>query len=491
MFVRKFEAESLEEALGNIKKELGPDAIILKTVTNKGLKGAFKKRKIEITAAISERNYVKKTKVDKVFSADQKEEFYSSKASYVANMIDQYNDKKGTLINDSFEDEEEMLSANPAKGYGTMALNKQVKQAKNSERFLKSGLDSFLSSGSKTREEERIWNDSLGEDRAINEDEIIKTYQVNKVTTQPAQRMDQTVSSEESDHANFYKLSEIEAKLFELTKTVQKLERKEPVGVYQLRTLLTSLDISAKYVNQLTKKCLFELKEDELQNTEFVFEFALKEMMSEIKTTNPLFSKVESNAGAVTIFLSEVSCGQSSSLLKIASLRNDSVILRLNSVNNNSVKKFNEFNSGLAEQFFNLKIVNLSSLSEIVSETRKSIENKKNVFIDLKASLVDMNESKKFIDGLKRAFDSVEVILTLSAINSEIYNKKIVSKYRHTMNAVMFTYLDQCLNFGQLFNISYEYGGLPLTFFSTGEVVPDDIESATSERVVAGIFNLN
>jgi len=54
MFVRKFEADTLDEALQSVKRELGPDAIILKTVTNKGLAGAFKKSKIEITAAISE-----------------------------------------------------------------------------------------------------------------------------------------------------------------------------------------------------------------------------------------------------------------------------------------------------------------------------------------------------------------------------------------------------------------------------------------------------
>ena len=63
MYVRKFEAESLEDALKAIKKELGPDAIILKTVTNKGLKGAFKKKRIEITAAISEKSYTKKQKL--------------------------------------------------------------------------------------------------------------------------------------------------------------------------------------------------------------------------------------------------------------------------------------------------------------------------------------------------------------------------------------------------------------------------------------------
>ena len=46
MYVKKFEGESLDEALQSVKRELGPDAIILKTVTNKGLKGAFKKSRI-------------------------------------------------------------------------------------------------------------------------------------------------------------------------------------------------------------------------------------------------------------------------------------------------------------------------------------------------------------------------------------------------------------------------------------------------------------
>ena len=73
MYVRKFEADSLEEALKDIKRELGPDAIILKTLTNKGLKGAFKKKKIEITAAISEKNYSSKAKVDAVLNNEQKE----------------------------------------------------------------------------------------------------------------------------------------------------------------------------------------------------------------------------------------------------------------------------------------------------------------------------------------------------------------------------------------------------------------------------------
>ena len=88
MYVRKFEADSLDEALKSIKKELGPDAIILKTVTNKGFKGAFKKNRVEITAAISEKSYTKKARVDNVLDDETRDRFYQNDSSYISQMIE-------------------------------------------------------------------------------------------------------------------------------------------------------------------------------------------------------------------------------------------------------------------------------------------------------------------------------------------------------------------------------------------------------------------
>jgi len=56
MYVRKFEADTIEEALKDIKRELGPDAVILKTITNKGLKAHSKKRKSKL-----QRPFLKRT----------------------------------------------------------------------------------------------------------------------------------------------------------------------------------------------------------------------------------------------------------------------------------------------------------------------------------------------------------------------------------------------------------------------------------------------
>ncbi len=49
MFVKKFEAESLEEGLRRVKRELGPAALILSTQKKKS--GMLGKYTVEITAA--------------------------------------------------------------------------------------------------------------------------------------------------------------------------------------------------------------------------------------------------------------------------------------------------------------------------------------------------------------------------------------------------------------------------------------------------------
>jgi hypothetical protein len=103
---------------------------------------------------------------------------------------------------------------------------------------------------------------------------------------------------------------------------------------------------------------------------------------------------------------------------------------------------------------------------------------------DLKSGEVE------FYDASSSFFDKIEVLVNLSGINSETYNRKILSKYRELVNGVTINYIDQCLDYSMLVNLSYKYKDLPLKFFGTGKVIPDDIEAASAERILAGMFHL-
>ena len=496
MYVRKFEADSIEEALKDIKRELGPDAVILKTITNKGLKGAFKKKKIEITAAISEKNYGRKAQVDTILNDNQKEEFYNGSASYIANMIDQHDQSQEKRAVSSNNTQQRNNS-----GYGSAGLNRTVTTTKGIASQLKEGLDDFLSLGE--REDRPLRNS-----REFNfDDEIEATRPVQQAQPRQSQapiartnpvanhQAQQTVApqsrpliGEEMYEKQKNKIDDLEKKLYELTRNFERIHKKEPIGIYQLRTTLRSLDINETYIQTLIKKGLFELTDTDVENADVVFEFALREMMSTVSTAMPLYSNTEAKKSPViTVFLSELSCGQTSMVQKIATSKSDAVIIK-NSITTINPKTIAP--TPFAEKIFGLNVIKTNSIAEMVAECRKALESGKSVFIDYKCNEAEANETKKFIDGLRRAFSKVEVLITLSAIHSELYNRKILGTYRRLSDGAVVSHVDACLNFGALFNITQDIKDLPYKFFGTGEVCPDDLEPATAERLMAGIFKL-
>lgn len=492
MYVRKFEADTIEEALKDIKRELGPDAVILKTITNKGLKGAFKKKKIEITAAISEKNYVRKASVDTILNDNQKEEFYNGSAGYIANMIDQHENSR--------EKTSTQNRSSGGNGYGSAGLNRPVSTTKNLASSIKSGLreglDDFLSLGE--REDRHARNNDFNFDDEIEASRPIQAAPIRQQAPQmqrPASVQQQQAApsvqapqgkliGEEMFEKQKSKIDDLEKKLFELTRNFERIHKKEPIGVYQLRTTLRSLDINEIYIQQLIKKGLFELTESDVENADVVFEFALREMMTTVSTALPLFSSVNNKQPVITVFVSEASCGQTSMVQKIGTMKKDSVIIR-------NVTTINEPKASFAEKIFGMNVIKAASIAEIVSECRKATEDGKSVFIDYKCNETESNDTKKFIDGLRRAFSKVEVLITLSAIHTELYNRKVLGTYRSLSDGVVVSHLDACLNFGSLFNITQDIKDLPYKFFGTGEVVPDDLEAATAERILAGIFKFS
>ncbi|EQC47484.1 GTPase [Bacteriovorax sp. Seq25_V] len=497
MYVRKFEADSLEEALSDIKRELGPDAIILKTTSSKGLKGAFMKKRIEITAAISEKSYSKKAKVDTILDPEQKDKFYSNKSSYISNMIDNATgDRKA--------------KATAASGYGKVALNKPVAT---SAPEMTSSLDHFLSEDTPTKNSVKSFDDFLSERDGALDEEIKIDYSSNYEQTHA-----QDMEEEEDDFEEIYqpqqqsqtqnraetrivstpdrtydaqieaqksKIDELEKKLFELTRNVQSFNKPEALGIQELMSSLRSLDIEDTFIQKVVRKAHFELSATDKEDADVVFDFALREMLSEINVQMPLFSSVDNaEKKVVTVVISDVTSGQSTMLRKIASLKKDSVIVR-----NKGSEEFKEGET-FSEKFFGIETKVCKTISEIVAATRNSLESKNNVFIDYKAGNQEVNEVKKFIDGLKRSFENVEILVCLSSINSELYNRKVLNRYSSLANGMIVTHLDQCLNFGSLFNLAIDFNKLPYKFFGTGEVVPDDLEAATAERILAGIFQL-
>ncbi len=483
MYVKKFEAETLDEALRSVKGELGPDAIILKTITNKGLKGAFKKGRVEITAAISEESYSKKSNVDRALG-EHKESFYQAPSSSINHMINEYNDHAPANSNSA--------KANGGGGYGNIGLNKVVNTVSKASSKFKSSLDDFL-----TTEEEEPQGTSMSMQDYLDEEEeeIIPQRRVEaaeKVSTSEV-RVEETGPNEYERRLKAQLDSQkkqieiLEQKLFELSKNAigpRNSKDEENPAMTDLKESLRTLDLSESIVGTILKKARFELNEVDQRDEDQLFDLALRELASMINTELPMFSTTqEDDIPVVTALISESSSGQTSMAMKLAVLMEDVKVIRLRS---DKQPVENEF----AQKVFNLDISNVETLSHLMSEARKAIEDKRQILLDIKVNAGKEDESKKILDTLKRSFKKLEVLANISAIHSELYNRKILSKYKEKLNGVIISNVDQCLNYGALVNTHYKFNNLPLKFFGTGPTVPDDIEGATAERILAGMFNL-
>ena len=473
MHVRKFEGETLEETLRQIKLELGPDAIILKTVTNKGLKSALKRKKIEITAAISEKDYLKKAQVDKVLPNDMKGRFYENKSSVISNMIDHYAEtnvpgKSATTSN-----------------YGNLGLNKAVKRV--------------------TKEEES----SMDLDQFLNEPKEITASPAARypryADEAPVERRIKNVESsfhrEEVENVSFEeysilknKFEDMEQRLYDLNRIVERYDERLPQGLFQLKSTLRSLEIHESFIQRVVKKATFELERNQLEEEEAVFEFALKEMMGAIKTSQTNSFKHQKK-NTITILVSEYSSGKSALARKLVAKRKNTLLVQYGTVTGQTkISEFAKNNSGefhFTDKMLGIEANNCDSVAHVISECRKSNEEQYSIVVDYRVTENNQSDFKKFAELMKRTYENVEIILSLSGIHSEIYNRKMLSSYQQLVDGISISHLDQCLCFGHLFNLADAYPELPLMLFGTGEIIPDDIEDATAERILSGIFKLN
>ncbi len=95
------------------------------------------------------------------------------------------------------------------------------------------------------------------------------------------------------------------------------------------------------------------------------------------------------------------------------------------------------------------------------------------------------------LNEVLRKSGPVEIHLTLSASLQERVLEETFNQFSPLkINKVLFTKLDEGLVFGTLINLAL-HTQLPLSYFTNGQRVPEDIETASKDKVIRLIFNLN
>ena len=94
------------------------------------------------------------------------------------------------------------------------------------------------------------------------------------------------------------------------------------------------------------------------------------------------------------------------------------------------------------------------------------------------------------LEALTQVDVPIDIHLCLPITEKESQLDRSVKTFNELgIQSLIFTKLDESWNFGEIFNVSHRWS-LPLSFFSTGQKIPEDMERASRERVIERIFGL-
>ena len=125
---------------------------------------------------------------------------------------------------------------------------------------------------------------------------------------------------------------------------------------------------------------------------------------------------------------------------------------------------------------------------ETFTEALNRYQDKDIIFIDTAGR---SRKDKKQMEKLINYFDGdipIERHLVLSSVDQE---ENLISNIRRyyplSFDRILFTKIDEANSFGKLFNICMTTNK-PISYFTTGQKVPEDIEAATADKTIDLVF---
>lgn len=457
MQIKKFEAPTIQEALDAIKRELGPEAIILQTKRNKRGFGLVGGASIEVTAAISDRSIQKKKFAEHRLPDDKREELASLPASRQADILDKALDRhlvrssRGTEASAPSVTQRRYIDIDPADVPRPRSPRPNI-EATTSRANIEAVASASQLKGHGTLEDEVKHLKRMIEELKI--------------------------AQEESGNASPQLASQ-------LMGTPSLLDAFESL-------LLSGVD--KRYALALVKKAAFELGPTESANPESVLDQVTFELMSATEVAYPFENLTPGSRGEAGPYclalVGPTGVGKTTTIAKIASQVILGKNLRVGLIN------FDSFKVAAVDQLATYaKILNVPFRSVATAdELQAALADFKTldlVLIDTTGrSQRDLTSLKEMSEILKQMPITIQSHLVVSATtrDTELYDTAARFAIFKPQAAIV-SKLDEATLFGSIYNVSQK-AKLPLSFFTTGQRVPEDIEEATRERVAALIMDL-
>lgn len=459
MQVKKFEAPTMQEALKVIKKELGPEAIILSTKHIKSGFGLMSKASVEVTAAIAEKDLKKKKMAEKDLPQDVKEKIWNGKAEKQSEIYNNYFEKQ---LSRAAKDKVEIKAARQRSE--AQSAPEQKKAAPIQERRYADISDEETPVPAPTRR------------------------------SMPVQPTEKVRDLEKDIEQLKSMITELATNASSGVKSVSREETDQDLTPELVRVMhdLVAGGIEKKFARQIARQASFDLSSLDRHDEQAILDRVAYHLVNDIQVKD-LLEGIGARSGnsksTVLSLVGPTGVGKTTTIAKIASLAILEKRMRVGLINLDSYKV------AAADQLSTYaKIMNVPFRS---ASTKEELQQAIYDFSSLDLVLIDTTgrsqKDQESLLQLRHLLGSVEGcqnVLMVSATTKDSDMNEVVSRFKLFQPVgLVFSKLDETSLYGCIYNVQ-KRSELPLLYFTVGQRVPEDIEKASAERVADLVLDL-
>jgi len=249
--------------------------------------------------------------------------------------------------------------------------------------------------------------------------------------------------------------------------------------------------IENKFARKLIEEVNKKIPKQEIANFPYVKIYVARMFMQVLKINADVTEKEKSNKPKILTFIGSTGVGKTTTLAKIAGsqkIANPELkigMITLDTFRIAAVQQLQEY-----AKIINVPIRVVTDRNQL-DHVLEEYKNKDLILIDTagrsQRDEMQMSELRKVISG----YSNFHNLLVLSATTKDNDLVEITKRFSSIpLKGVVFTKLDESTSYGSIFNHSIRFK-LPIAYLTTGQNVPDDIETASRDRLIDLLLNIS
>ena len=488
MQVKKFEARTMKEALEMVKKNLGPDAIILAAKDNQRSFGLVGEGSVEITAAISEETLRKKQFAESRLPAPQQQRLQSSPAKtqkqVIEKMVNKYLEDRNPqpAKNRRYIDIEDEMPPPSTQGSSAAILKRSTTTA----------VGSYRSAGNSKSTSGAMSSSSEMESQPVTQKVVTNASANTVVKDQEILSLKNEVESLKKLIAQFQEIPQN----FVATPAAAfaaNPQRSYPGAEYGLNYEVVShyekllkSGVDPEVASQMLLEAQQTLSPGKLKSKPLVEAWLARKILD---TT--LVSSSQGSEKKVHVFIGPSGSGKTSMLVKMAShwLIKDHKRIALITTDTQKVGAADQLK--IYSQILNVPFGIVRTPMDWPTLIQQ-LENIDHILVDSPGlSYRDASDLHWARTYLPLGQENVDTHLVLNCQSKDSDLKDFADRVRPlAVTSTIFTHLDESTEHGSIYNFTRRFQK-PLHSFGKGPKVPEDYEIATQERVLDLILKMS